>query len=71
MDLTGWLDYFVAGLSTQLQEVKAGEEQAIRARHRVCGIPQSARSPQAREDSEREAGIRDQTKLQNDVPHIG
>jgi predicted HTH transcriptional regulator len=31
MDLTGWLEYFVAGLSTQLQEVKARGEQAIRA----------------------------------------
>jgi Fic family protein len=31
MDLTGWLEFFVAGLSTQLQEVKARGEQAIRA----------------------------------------
>jgi Fic family protein len=31
MDLTGWLEFFVAGLSTQLQEVKAKGEQAIRA----------------------------------------
>jgi Fic family protein len=31
MDLTGWLDYFVAGLSTQLQEVKVRGERAIRA----------------------------------------
>jgi Fic family protein len=31
MDLTGWLEFFLAGLSTQLQEVKAKGEQAIRA----------------------------------------
>ena len=31
MDLTGWLDYFVAGLSTQLEEVKERGKQAIRA----------------------------------------
>ncbi len=31
MDLTGWLEFFVAGLSTQLQEVKTRGEQAIRA----------------------------------------
>lgn len=29
MDLTGWLDFLVAGLSTQLQEVKTRGEQAI------------------------------------------
>lgn len=31
MDLTGWLEFFVAGLSTQLQEVKVKGEHAIRA----------------------------------------
>jgi len=31
MDLTGWLEYFVTGLSTQLLEVKARGEHAIRA----------------------------------------
>ncbi|HKY35607.1 MAG TPA: Fic family protein [Polyangiaceae bacterium] len=31
MDLTGWLEFFVTGLSTQLQEVKAKGEWAIRA----------------------------------------
>lgn len=31
MDLTGWLEFFVTGLSTQLQEVKMKGEQAIRA----------------------------------------
>ncbi len=31
MDLTGWLEFFVTGLSTQLQEVKARGERAIRA----------------------------------------
>jgi len=31
MDLTGWLEFFVTGLSTQLQEVKMRGEQAIRA----------------------------------------
>jgi Fic family protein len=31
MDLTGWLEFFVTGLSTQLQEVKTKGEQAIRA----------------------------------------
>lgn len=31
LDLTGWLEFFVLGLSTQLQEVKAKGEQAIRA----------------------------------------
>lgn len=31
MELTGWLEFFVAGLSTQLQEVKTRGEQAIRA----------------------------------------
>ena len=31
MDLTGWLEYFVAGLATQLREVRARGEQAIRA----------------------------------------
>jgi Fic family protein len=31
MDLTGWLEYFVLGLETQLQEVRARGEQAIRA----------------------------------------
>ncbi|XYI00004.1 hypothetical protein ACMHYB_09685 [Sorangium sp. So ce1128] len=31
MDLTGWLEFFVTGLSMQLQEVKAKGEQAIRA----------------------------------------
>ena len=30
MDMTGWLEYFVEGLSTQLTEVKARGEQAIR-----------------------------------------
>ncbi|MBW2264440.1 MAG: Fic family protein, partial [Deltaproteobacteria bacterium] len=30
MDLTGWLDYFVEGLSTQLTEVKQRGERAIR-----------------------------------------
>ena len=31
MDLTGWLEFFVTGLATQLQEVKTRGEQAIRA----------------------------------------
>jgi Fic family protein len=31
MDLTGWLEFFVRGLATQLQEVKAKGENAIRA----------------------------------------
>ncbi len=31
MDLTGWLEYFVHGLATQLQEVKTHGERAIRA----------------------------------------
>ncbi len=31
MDLTGWLEFFVTGLSTQLQEVKTKGQQAIRA----------------------------------------
>jgi len=31
MDLTAWLSYFVAGLATQLQEVRARGERAIRA----------------------------------------
>ena len=31
MDLTGWLDFFVTGLATQLQEVRTKGEQAIRA----------------------------------------
>ncbi len=31
MDLTGWLEYFVDGLSTQLSEVKLRGERAIRA----------------------------------------
>lgn len=31
MDLTGWLEYFTTGLATQLREVKAQGEQAIRA----------------------------------------
>jgi Fic family protein len=31
LDLTGWLEFFAAGLSTQLQEVKTRGEQAIRA----------------------------------------
>ena len=30
MDMTGWLEYFVAGLSTQLAEVKGHGERAIR-----------------------------------------
>lgn len=30
MDLTGWLEYFTAGLATQLDEVKARGERAIR-----------------------------------------
>jgi len=30
MDMTGWLEYFVEGLTTQLAEVKARGEQAIR-----------------------------------------
>lgn len=30
MDLTGWLEYFVRGLSTQLQEIRSRGEQAIR-----------------------------------------
>jgi len=30
MDLTGWLDYFVTGLATQLEEVKARGQRAIR-----------------------------------------
>lgn len=31
MDLTGWLEFFVTGLATQLQEVRAKGEQAIRS----------------------------------------
>ena len=31
LDLTGWLEYFVSGLATQLQEVRAKGERAIRA----------------------------------------
>ena len=31
MDLTGWLEYFVTGLATQLEEVKARGKQAIQA----------------------------------------
>jgi Fic family protein len=31
MDLTGWLEFFVTGLSTQLDEVRARGEQAIKA----------------------------------------
>lgn len=31
MDLTGWLEFFVAGLAAQLQEVRTKGEQAIRA----------------------------------------
>ncbi len=31
LDLTGWLEFFVTGLATQLQEVRAKGEQAIRA----------------------------------------
>ncbi|WP_437601024.1 hypothetical protein WMF28_05525 [Sorangium sp. So ce590] len=31
LDLTGWLEYLVTGLSTQLQQVKSKGEQAIRA----------------------------------------
>ena len=31
MDLTGWLEFFVGGLATQLTEVKARGEVAIRA----------------------------------------
>lgn len=31
MDLTGWLEFFVSGLATQLQEVRIRGEQAIRA----------------------------------------
>jgi len=31
VDLTGWLEYFVSGLETQLQEVRVRGEQAIRA----------------------------------------
>ncbi len=30
MDLTGWLEYFAGGLATQLEEVKARGEEAIR-----------------------------------------
>jgi predicted transcriptional regulator len=30
MDMTGWLDYFVEGLTTQLAEVRERGEQAIR-----------------------------------------
>jgi len=30
MDMTGWLEYFVEGLSTQLAEVKDRGEQTIR-----------------------------------------
>lgn len=30
MDLTGWLEYFMEGLATQLDEVKARGERAIR-----------------------------------------
>lgn len=30
MDMTGWLEYFIEGLSTQLAEVKQGGEQVIR-----------------------------------------
>jgi predicted HTH transcriptional regulator len=30
MDMTGWLEYFIEGLSTQLAEVKQRGEQAIR-----------------------------------------
>jgi hypothetical protein len=31
MDLTGWLEYFIAGLSTQLEEVKERGRRVIRA----------------------------------------
>jgi hypothetical protein len=44
MDLTGWLEYFVAGLSTQLQEMKARGERAIRAEW----LPASTSSRHAR-----------------------
>ena len=30
MDLTGWLEYFVEGLTTQMREVRQRGEQAIR-----------------------------------------
>ena len=31
MDLTGWLDFFIEGLATQMDEVKARGEPAIQA----------------------------------------
>jgi hypothetical protein len=31
MDLTGWLDYFVEGLATQMEEVRARGQQVIKA----------------------------------------
>lgn len=42
MDMTGWLEYFIEGLSTQLNEVKARGEQVIRRdvlvkEHRLSG----------------------------------
>ena len=42
MDLTGWLDYFVTGLATQLEEVKERGRLAIQAdvltqQHRLNG----------------------------------
>ena len=31
MDMTGWLEYYVGGLATQMEEVKTKGEQAIKA----------------------------------------
>ena len=40
MDLTGWLNYFIEGLSTQLLEVRARGEAALRSESlgRECGL---------------------------------
>src|SRR5690606_28568171 len=43
MDLTGWLEFFVTGLATQLQEVRARGEQAIRADVVTAGKKLNAR----------------------------
>lgn len=50
MDLTGWLEFFIAGLATQLQEVRTKGEQAIRAD--VLAIESGLNSRQARLVSE-------------------
>lgn len=69
MDMTGWLEYFVRGLSAQLQEVKAQGEQGIR---RDALALQHGLGPRQVVAVERllEEGVLDVDRLQELLPDV-